>query len=406
MSSSRLFAFVGCGLVTAACANDIDGVETENGSSHHALLPAATDAEKAIPGFGGYFIDDEGIPTLYLTPSSSRAPAEEAFGAYLDAAGIPATEIRVLDALYTWQELERWQDQATHTAFPLGGIVFVDNDESTNSLRIGVESAAAGEKARATLEKLGIPAAAIIVEQTEPVSRELRGLDRPARGGVQIQFPGFQCSLGFNVDLPVIGGDSSFITNSHCSSVQGGVEGTPYAQPFPLPFVAPIGTEVADPIYFAGGACPAGRRCRRSDASRVRYTNANDQALGLIARTSGANNGSVDIVGSFAIVQDDLNNGLPMGALVNKVGRTTGWTGGRITGTCVNVNVQDTDITQLCQNLTDYRSAGGDSGGPVFQVANGTNVRLEGIHWGGNGVIAAYSPLQGVIQDLGVIVTH
>ena len=114
-----------------------------------------------------------------------------------------------------------------------------------------------------------------------------------------------------------------------------------------------LATEVADPVYVRGGAgCPKGKKCRYSDAARAAYANGTNQALGLIARTSGANNGSLDIVGSFSITADDCTGSnqtggcLAVGTVVNKVGRTTGWTSGAITNTCVNTGVQGTIIVQ------------------------------------------------------------
>src|SRR6185436_17510334 len=96
-----------------------------------------------------------------------------------------------------------------------------------------------------------------------------------------------------------------------------------------------LATEVEDPNYVRGGAgCPKGKQCRYSDASRAEYADAGNQALGQIAKTSGANNGTLTITGSFSIGSDDCNTTggcLAVGDVVNKVGRTTGWTQGAIT---------------------------------------------------------------------------
>jgi len=230
------------------------------------------------------------------------------------------------------------------------------------------------------------------------------------RAGVQINFPGFLCSVGFNATS---GTQKSFITASHCTTTQGGVESTPYWQP--LQSVAPtqIATEVADPVYVRNGpGCPKGRKCRVSDASRAAYINGANQALGLIARTSGANNGSLTILGSFSITSDDckttLGGCLAVGATVNKVGRTTGWTAGRITNTCVNTGVLGSNIVQRCQTFVSAGVGAGDSGSDVFQVTSRTNVKLAGILWGGNsgGTQFVFSPLANVVSDLGALTTH
>jgi hypothetical protein len=193
----------------------------------------------------------------------------------------------------------------------------------------------------------------------------------------------------------------------------GGVESTPYWQPLQSTDGAQIATEVADPVYARkGGGCPKGKKCRVSDSSRAAYINGANQALGRIARTSGANNGSLDIVGSFSITSDDctgtLGGCLTVGTTVNKVGRTTGWTSGAITNTCVNTGVSGTNIVQLCQTFVSAGVGGGDSGSDVFQVTGGTNVKLAGILWGGNsgGTQFVFSPLANVTTDLGALTTH
>ena len=202
------------------------------------------------------------------------------------------------------------------------------------------------------------------------------------------------------------------ITASHCTTKQGGVEDTPYWQPLQSVDGTQIAVEVADPVYVRGlPGCPKGRTCRFSDSSREAYLNGANQALGLIARTDGANTGSLAIVGSFTITADDLSNSVAVGQTVNKVGRTTGWTSGTVTNTCVNTGVSGTKIVQLCQTFVSSSNTivlGGDSGSGVWQSAGGTNVKLVGILWGGNGsgTQFVYSPLANVVQELGTLQTH
>jgi hypothetical protein len=150
-----------------------------------------------------------------------------------------------------------------------------------------------------------------------------------------------------------------------------------------------IGVETRDPLYFTGGVCPAGRRCRYSDTSFGRYDAAVGSNRGRIARP---NLGSVAWNGTstFRIVSETA---FPIGGeLLTKVGRTTGRTQGTVTGTCLNINVFGTNITQLCQDIASYASAGGDSGSPVFRITNSpaaNDVSLYGIHWGSGGVFSA-----------------
>ncbi len=409
MRRLRLFTLIsGLALIVSACADDSEPTDSEGAWSAYAQLPTDREISQQVPGFGGYFLDADGIPTLYLTAGSDQAPAQGAFETYLAGLGLPATEVRVIDGQYGWQDLEDLQLAATASAFDVEGTVLVDNDETTNRVRIGVDSAASEARVRAAMAKLGVRADAILVEQVDPIYQvaTLQAIvDRPVRAGVQINFPGFLCSVGFNATS---GGVRSFITASHCTTTQGGVENTPYFQPLQSVNGTQIATEVSDPAYTRLSGCPRARVCRRSDSSRAAYVDGANQALGMIARTSGPNNGSLEVVGSFTIRSDDTNNGIVVGATVNKVGRTTGWTSGVVTNKCVNTGVSGTRIVQLCQNFVSAGVGGGDSGSDVFTRSGTTDAGLEGILWGGNGAgnQFVYSPLQNVIQELGPLTTH
>jgi hypothetical protein len=247
----------------------------------------------------------------------------------------------------------------------------------------------------------------VSVEITEPIRQvaTLQGSVRPVVAGVQINFPGFLCSVGFNASRS---GTRGFVTASHCTNTQGGVESTPYWQPLQSVNPTQIATEVADPAYTTGGSCPSGRRCRRSDASFANYINSTANTLGAIARTSSTNKRNLTIAGSWTITSDATSSNFTIGETVNKVGRTTGWSQGPVTSTCVNVNVSGSSITQLCQTAVSASVGGGDSGSDVFSITSGTNVRLDGVLWGGssNGRTFIFSPLANVEGELGSLTTH
>ena len=376
-------------------------------------LPSAAEFARQVPGFGGFFLAKDGTPTIYLSRGSSRAPAEQLLSGYLGAHGLSTASLRVLEGRYGWNQLQRWQDAASTEALAVTGAVFVDNDETSNRVLIGVDRLSAMGLVKAAAQRAGVPDDAVIVQRTDPIQQVAtlqNVVDRPVRAGVQINFPGFLCTVGFNATS---GTQKSFITASHCTTKQGGVESTPYWQPLQSVDGTQIATEVADPVYVRTGAgCPKGKKCRVSDSSRAAYVNGANQALGLIARTSGADNGSLSIVGSFTISANDCTNQLggclTTGTVVNKVGRTTGWTSGAITNTCVNTGVQGTSIVQLCQTFVSAGVGAGDSGSGVFQLTGSTSVKLAGILWGGNsnGTLFVFSPLANVVRDLGTLTTH
>jgi len=358
---------------------------------------------RALPGFGGLFVD-HGVPTVYLTDLGQRGLAERLLGGFARARG--ATGIRVLAGRFAYGDLDRWFQQVSNEAFAQGGVVFVDLDEAANSVLVGVERGASHADIRALAARLGVPAEALTVRDADPIhyAATLQEQVRPVVAGLQINFPGFLCSLGFNA---VSGGENSFVTASHCTTKQGGVEGTQYFQSLSSQPNSFIGTEVADPQYFRSkgktAVCPKGRRCRFSDSARAAYAAGVPFTLGGIAQTSGPNNGSLVITGTFSIVGE---GGEIVGDVANKVGRTSGWTQGAITNTCVNVGVSGTNIVQLCQNLVTAGVGPGDSGSDVF-FDTGSGVNLLGILWGGNGAgtLFVYSPIANVEQELGPLTT-
>jgi hypothetical protein len=404
-AAPRLLAAVAV-LLLASCTDDSGPADPAGPSESPALAARAQGSSddplalgRGVAGFGGFFFDAGGAPTVYLKDPGRRADAERALEPFFRARGLAKGQLRVRRGDYDWTELERWLAEATPEILALSGAVYVDADEAANRVRIGVERGGQG-LVRSALARLGLPDEAVILEEREPVrfaaapkpkGASLQGQVRPIVGGVQINFPGYLCTLGFNI------GGGSFITNSHCTSVQGGVENTRYYQPTSSSSPQ-IATEVEDPNYFTGGVCPSGRVCRYSDASRAAYQgNFSQYTVGRIARTNRPGR-SLTIVGNFAVRSEGSASA---GAVVNKVGRTTGWSQGRVTNTCVHTNVSGTNITQLCQSFVSAAVGSGDSGAPVFAITSGTDVRLVGLLWGGSGPSFVFSPLSQIEDEIG-----
>ena len=321
--------------------------------------------------------------------------------------------MQVRPGKFSWEELERWQASVSTEALGLPGAVFVDADEASNQVTVGVERGK-GSQVRAALARLGLPASAAVVRETDPVTfavapkpkgTSLQSLVRPIHGGTQINFPGFLCTLGFSAND---GSQRSFITNSHCTNVQGGVDNTPYWQPLQSTAPTQIATEVEDPNYSTNlPGCPGGRVCRRADASRALYSSTGAPtsavAFGKISKTSRPGR-NLTITGEFSITAEGE---AVQGQTVNKVGRTTGWSQGVVTSVCANTAVSGTNITQLCQDFVSASVGSGDSGSPVFAITSGTNVTLLGILWGGSGSSSfVFSPLSNIEGELGALTTH
>jgi hypothetical protein len=395
-------------ILAAACSDRTEPTAPDNPPATVSLQPGKQGTSddpialgRQVPGFGGFYLDDQGTPVVYLKNAAERGNAQRALAPFFQHQGMSPSQLRVLPARYDWAQLEDWFSRTSGEVLSIPGAVFVDANEASNRVTIGLERGALA-RIRGIVAQLGIPEGSVEFQETRPVRllATLQQKVRPVVGGLQINFPGFLCSLGFNATR---NGQRSFITASHCTNQQGGVESTPYYEPLQTTAPVKIATEVSDPTYSQNKpGCPA--RCRFSDASRAAYASGATSTLGKIAKTSGPNNGSVTINGSFNVTAEGHAS---VGQVVGKVGRTTGWTTGKVTNTCVNVEIDD--IVQLCQTIVAARAGGGDSGAPVFRGAS--NITLVGILWGGIvnrkgfGTTYFYSPMANIERELGALTT-
>lgn len=287
----------------------------------------------------------------------------------------------------------------------LQGTVFGGHDLDAGILVFGVENDGAARGVQNTLTRLGIAATSYDIQVTDPIqfmSDNLRSEHRPVVAGIQLHWSNYVCTLGFSVDHA---GGRSFITNSHCTDNQGSTGNTQYNQPTRTVSPDAIAFEAHDPAYWRGGACSRGKVCRYSDSSRALYV-AGVESQARIAKTTGLNTGSLTVDGHFTIGSQD-NSSTSFSGTMQKVGRTTGWTSGDVTNSCVTVNVSGSNIQLLCQTIVQNSGtqivAGGDSGSPVF--TGSSSVTLRGILWGGNsaGDLFVFSPFKAIQDELGTM---
>ena len=363
-------------------------------------------AEKVPGGFGGFFGSSDGRLTVYLVDPSKKQSALTALAATVTDPGVRrdiARGVRVLQGRYDYGQLTDWRGRLG-SIVAQGGVTFTDIDEVQNKVSIGVERAADRSRVASAVGRLGIPAEAVVIQETGPATLEttLRDYNRPPRAGVQVERSGEgACTLGFNVLHYIYG--RTFVTASHCTNGWGGLESTVMYQPDVL-YGARVGVEVVDPPFVSGlhpTRCPPTTICRYSDAALIRYDENVDfgpglppyfggweyETQGVVARTTG--------LGSITI--DPANPNLILGGIetcsmepcnyhqitAHKIGRTTGWSAALISGTCVDVVIDNRVL--ICQFTAPYNSAGGDSGAPVFMVANDDSNLLFGVHSGSMG---------------------
>jgi hypothetical protein len=379
-----------------------------------ARLVAAT---AATPGFGGAYVDQETgklhVWSTDTTDAARRLTADRAASSGLAAvfgADLAAKPMVVHKARYAFATLKGWHDRIVSGAFAVPGIVLTDVDDRRNRLTVGVQSLEKdGPLVEAELAKAGVPREAVVLEQVAAVKPQLRDMHRPVVGGLQIQwraspfdFPWNRpvCTLGYNANRNGVRG---YVTNSHCTSNRGSVDGGNHYQPAGTNLIALLGAERADPGLFTGGACPANFRCRFSDASWGEYTGpAANSALGRIAAPPN-NSFTWDGNATLRIVGQTIP---AVGEGMARIGRTTGRRPGVVTRTCVSTGVNGEDgVAILCQEFAQVVSEGGDSGSPVVQFLTATDVELAGIHWGSTGTEGVYSGWDFVSSELGGLQT-
>jgi hypothetical protein len=411
-----------------------------------------------VPEFGGMFVDAD-KDTLYIYVVGGRAALvpqlDLALTGVLGSDRPHQSRIEVLEAQYSFRDLKAWHDVLTPRVLSLKGAVFTGIDQRNNRIEVGIQRLGLAPQVLVLLQQFGVPRDAVNISVTPPANPRkptlapsdesanqqppvitLRSKIRPLVGGIQISRRDPDnvlkyCTLGFYaVRRTSQEASRGFVTNSHCTNVQGGVEDTNYWQPSP-PDLNGIGIEAVDPCYWwwAGGAypmedppcespphnppyplwCPEDHACRLSDSAFVRLQVA---ALGgdirfrngFIARPTNEDTINWDPPNTFFRIVGERTY-LNVGDLVSKVGQSTGWTRGMITRVCVNLNVVDEDYTLICQNQSDLDLSNGDSGAAVFQCLGNTgpvdcrnapvtdnsiDVNLVGLVWGGEGT---FSPI-------------
>lgn len=299
---------------------------------------------------------------------------------------------------------------------------WLDIDETRNRILVAVRDETIVPLVVPRIAALGIPSAAFTVEAHPlPIarSRSLTDMFRPPLGGIQIRAaarPNAACTLGFNAEFTGYWGleppRNVFVTASHCT-----------AQTFALdlgaihqPVVASgnlVGHEIGDRELWN---CDwQGLACRRSDASIIEYVGSvlserrivRTQFHGIGQRGS-LNEDSTNPYWSVTSAAGFLAYGAfdpPVGAWINKVGQTSGWTRGQVTQTCVSLQ------SLRCQTVSTVWSEHGDSGSPMFrdsansgQPSSSNAATLLGVLWGGPGGdwnTTWHSPLANIENDLG-----
>jgi len=375
----------------------------------------------------GLSTDEEGAVRLTLAEASEFASAvalakETWVRATRDEVG------RTFAARFTFVQASAGPEELSDAftkmrdVLTLAKVIFLDLDEACGCIMVGVVDAATAAQVGVFATQHGVPQTLVKTAITKRIVRlqSLTGSLRPTMAGVQVENRRtMQCTIGlptwsFNL------GKYGFLTASHCTEgPQGGSGGTRFYQPGGSFFGSDgVANETTDPVLFdnsQNSECPMGRRCRYSDVAFAEYDQQDLGIIGRVARpgmTCTMRGTSCDVAMQRATDDIRLRSGiigLREGDEVDKVGRSTGWTRGRIIATCLNHNIHDEDgtdtmMTMLCQTFVAATGGPGDSGSPVFTFhpASGTG-EFAGILSGGakDPDMFVFTPIENIERELG-----
>jgi hypothetical protein len=366
--------------------------------ARRTLDESLLEVSATVPGFGGLYHDEQGRLVIRLMRDFEGPAAQRAIAAVFGPEMLPAAGVVYAPARFSFASLKALQERVTPDVLSHVGAVMTDVDEKGNRVVVGVENSEVRQRILKRLEALRVPQDMVEVVEMSPLmpTNTVQAGWRPITGGLQIETPGKYCTLGFPA---LLGTTLGFVTNSHCTQTQGGVESTQAYQPT-IATSNLAGTELVDPPYSSGGSCPAGRICRRSDSAFFR---ADTTINPLIAATPGAFN--LNISSWLSVPSKTLS--LAQGQTVFKTGRTSGTTSGTIQWACATVNSGGTSHTYYCNYIatnSTQNGQGGDSGSPVYFLS-GSNATLAGLMWGAgsNPWNFSFSPLSAVQDELGII---
>jgi hypothetical protein len=364
------------------------------------------------PGFGGMFLAKDGSLEVYLLDPGQKHAAVKAIRTVFGRKTVDRP-LHVLHANYSFLRLKQWHDRHRIGTLAIPGVVLTGIDEGKNRLQVGVVSHAAAERVTRRLRRLGVPLDAVAISRVKPITPAsdptLQDTRRPLEGGLQISNGSGFCSIG---TLAVRQNVAGFVTASHCTAIQGGVEGTVFHQATPSGVTNRIGIEAVDPPYSSGGDCPSGRVCRLSDSAFVRRDGGPSQMTPRASAKFGYI--AAPNFNSLAVGDDKFHlTGVGLfpleGQYLAKVGRTTGLTGGDVTDTCDDINESGKPVTLFCQYRVAAPADHGDSGSPVFDWNSATlppgaypPATLYGILWGVDPDHFAFSPIGAVDAELGI----
>lgn len=350
---------------------------------------------RQVPEFGGAFVDQNAVLTIHLTDLSAVPRATEEIRRELRAQRREHQPLRFVKGDYSYRQLESFY-RLLRPFLGQPGVSRVGVDERDNRLRIGVVGGDVRTRVENGIAALALPPAAFVIEEIDYATitaiRNLTDQVRPLLSGLQVsvQIPRAGSRSGTLAAIVQWNGVSYGLISSHIADPAGlGRVGHPVYQ---NSTGARIGDVAINPAFSVSSPqCPVNARCRFSDAALVALDPSVSTSLGFVARPlsgPGPQPGSLqfDDANLIELLSDGINCYNGQGCMVDwwpgdsasKIGMVTGWTGGAIATTWLEVTGLD-GLTRL--DVFGVFGAGslGDSGAPVLDA---TRTRIAGVQFG------------------------
>lgn len=345
-------------------------------------LPPFIEIAREVPTFGGFWFNEQDQIVVGLTDLADFPRVVTMIPRYLGAhqpSGYVAMKVE-----RSFVDLARFRATLRDPVFRQARVVSLGVKESANRVAVGVTDPGVESTVRGLARTLGIPDEALAVAHVPEPRAASHTLQDPHPGGAieggwEISDTVVHlCTLGFPAIRPS-DGSYVFVTNSHCTPTVHGFDGGRIRQDAGG---ATIGWEILDPPAWSCGGTP----CRNADAALISAV-APVQFARLARPTERVGN---DRAGG-AIIIDHTNPTFTISGRLNfvweneildKVGRTTGWTYGAVEDTCTDFSSGregEPKWKKLCSDRVDFAINDGDSGSPVFYWKPDGTAELRGI---------------------------
>ena len=371
--------------------------------------PAFVEIAREVPTFGGFWYNKDNADQIVVALTDLKdfdrvvQMIPKYIGAHQPTAGYVAVKVA-----RSFADLARFRASIRAEVFSRAGVVSLGVKESANRVEVGITTPAAEEAVRGVARARGIPDDAVTVVSVSEVRDALHNLQQQhpsaaIEGGWHISYSTGGCTLGF----PAIrnsNGTNVFVTNSHCTASVHAFDGDTIRQPSGS---GVVGVEILDPPVWSCGILI----CRNSDAALILASR--PLSFGRIARTTERT--GFDVTGG-ALTINHANPTFTISSrgsyvyeneVLDKVGRTTGWTYGAVEDTCTDHS--SSAWIKLCSDRVDLAIQDGDSGSPVFYWKPDGTVELRGIIFAWQefpGHDAIMSNLHQIELDLGSLSVH